>query len=127
MSGLSHDSALPEDIILHAVSRQLEIGFDDGARFTLDAEYLRVHSPSAEVRGHGVGNEVLQTGKKQVAITALEPVGHYALKIVFDDGHDSGIFTWRYLKELGETGDALFADYERELAEKGLSREPLSR
>ncbi|MEC5206317.1 MULTISPECIES: gamma-butyrobetaine hydroxylase-like domain-containing protein [Vogesella] len=123
MSGLSHDSALPEDIILHAVSRQLEIGFDDGARFTLDAEYLRVHSPSAEVRGHGVGNEVLQTGKKQVAITALEPVGHYALKIVFDDGHDSGLYSWAYLYELGAKRDQYWQDYLNRLAAAGASRE----
>jgi len=123
MSGLSHDSALPEDIILHAVSRQLEIGFDDGARFTLDAEYLRVHSPSAEVRGHGVGNEVLQTGKKQVAISALEPVGHYALKIVFDDGHDSGLYSWAYLYELGAKRDQYWQDYLNRLAAAGASRE----
>lgn len=123
MSGLSHDSALPEDIILHAVSRQLEIGFDDGARFVLDAEYLRVHSPSAEVRGHGVGNEVLQTGKKQVAITALEPVGHYALKIVFDDGHDSGLYSWAYLYELGAKRDQYWQDYLNRLAAAGASRE----
>ncbi len=123
MSGLSHDSALPEDIILHAVSRQLEIGFDDGARFTLDAEYLRVHSPSAEVRGHGVGNEVLQTGKKQVAITALEPVDHYALKIVFDDGHDSGLYSWAYLYELGAKRDQYWQDYLNRLAAAGASRE----
>ena len=123
MSGLSHDSALPEDIILHAVSRQLEIGFDDGARFTLDAEYLRVHSPSAEVRGHGVGNEVLQTGKKQVAITALEPVGYYALKIVFDDGHDSGLYSWAYLYELGAKRDQYWQDYLNRLAAAGASRE----
>ena len=123
MSGLSHDSALPEDIILHAVSRQLEIGFDDGARFTLDAEYLRVHSPSAEVRGHGVGNEVLQTGKKQVAITALQPVGHYALKIVFDDGHDSGLYSWAYLYELGAKRDQYWQDYLNRLAAAGASRE----
>lgn len=123
MSGLSHDSALPEDIILHAVSRQLEIGFDDGAHFVLDAEYLRVHSPSAEVRGHGVGNEVLQTGKQQVAITALEPVGHYALKIVFDDGHDSGLYSWAYLYELGAKRDQYWQDYLNRLAAAGASRE----
>lgn len=123
MSGLTHDSASPQDIILHAVSRQLEISFDDGARFTLPAEYLRVYSPSAEVRGHGVGNEVLQTGKLHVAITGLEPVGHYALKIVFDDGHDSGLYSWAYLYELGVKHDQYWQDYLNRLAAAGASRE----
>jgi len=123
MSGLTHDSASPQDVILHAVSRQLEISFDDGARFTLPAEYLRVHSPSAEVRGHGVGNEVLQTGKQHVAITGLEPVGHYALKIVFDDGHDSGLYSWAYLYELGVKHDQYWQDYLNRLAAAGASRE----
>jgi DUF971 family protein len=123
MSGLTHDSASPQDIILHAVSRQLEISFDDGARFRLPAEYLRVHSPSAEVRGHGVGNEVLQTGKLHVAITGLEPVGHYALKIVFDDGHDSGLYSWAYLYELGVKHDQYWQDYLNRLAAAGASRE----
>ncbi|UDM15523.1 DUF971 domain-containing protein [Vogesella sp. XCS3] len=123
MSGLTHDSASPQDVILHAVSRQLEIGFDDGARFRLPAEYLRVYSPSAEVRGHGVGNEVLQTGKQHVAITGLEPVGHYALKIVFDDGHDSGLYSWAYLYELGVKHDQYWQDYLNRLAAAGASRE----
>ncbi|WP_370630727.1 gamma-butyrobetaine hydroxylase-like domain-containing protein [Vogesella sp. XCS3] len=109
--------------MLHAVSRQLEIGFDDGARFRLPAEYLRVYSPSAEVRGHGVGNEVLQTGKQHVAITGLEPVGHYALKIVFDDGHDSGLYSWAYLYELGVKHDQYWQDYLNRLAAAGASRE----
>jgi DUF971 family protein len=123
MSGLTHDSASPQDVILHAVSRQLEISFDDGARFRLPAEYLRVYSPSAEVRGHGVGNEVLQTGKLHVAITGLEPVGHYALKIVFDDGHDSGLYSWAYLYELGVKHDQYWQDYLNRLAAAGASRE----
>ena len=123
MSGLTHDSASPQDVILHAVSRQLEISFDDGARFRLPAEYLRVYSPSAEVRGHGVGNEVLQTGKQHVAITGLEPVGHYALKIVFDDGHDSGLYSWAYLYELGVKHDQYWQDYLNRLAAAGASRE----
>ncbi|MGL6046978.1 MAG: gamma-butyrobetaine hydroxylase-like domain-containing protein [Vogesella sp.] len=123
MSGLTHDSASPQDIILHAVSRQLEISFDDGARFRLPAEYLRVYSPSAEVRGHGVGNEVLQTGKLHVAITGLEPVGHYALKIVFDAGHDSGLYSWAYLYELGVKHDQYWQDYLNRLAAAGASRE----
>ncbi len=123
MSGLTHDSASPQDVILYAVSRQLEISFDDGARFRLPAEYLRVYSPSAEVRGHGVGNEVLQTGKQHVAITGLEPVGHYALKIIFDDGHDSGLYSWAYLYELGVKHDQYWQDYLNRLAAAGASRE----
>lgn len=123
MSGLHHDSASPVEIQLHAVSQQLEISYDDGASFSLPAEYLRVYSPSAEVRGHGVGNEVLQVGKKTVAITALEPVGHYALKIVFSDGHDSGLYSWAYLYELGVKHDQYWQDYLNRLAAAGASRE----
>ncbi|WP_174873371.1 gamma-butyrobetaine hydroxylase-like domain-containing protein [Vogesella oryzae] len=123
MSGLTHDSASPLEIKLHAVSQQLEISYDDGASFSLSAEYLRVYSPSAEVRGHGVGNEVLQVGKKHVAITALEPVGHYALKIVFSDGHDSGLFSWAYLYELGVKHDQYWQDYLNRLAAAGAGRE----
>ncbi|MFC3626948.1 gamma-butyrobetaine hydroxylase-like domain-containing protein [Vogesella amnigena] len=123
MSGLQHDSASPVEIQLHAVSQLLEIGYDDGASFSLPAEYLRVYSPSAEVRGHGVGNEVLQVGKKNVAITALEPVGHYALKIVFSDGHDSGLYSWAYLYELGVKHDQYWQDYLNRLAAAGASRE----
>ena len=123
MSGLTPDSANPVDIILHSVSRKLEISFDDDARFSLPAEYLRVYSPSAEVRGHGTGNETLQTGKMQVGIRALEPVGHYALKITFDDGHDSGLFSWAYLYELGVKHDQYWQDYLNRLAAAGASRE----
>ncbi|MFC3530647.1 gamma-butyrobetaine hydroxylase-like domain-containing protein [Vogesella facilis] len=123
MSGLTHDSASPLEIKLHAVSQQLEISYDDGASFRLAAEYLRVYSPSAEVRGHGVGQEVLQVGKKNVAITALEPVGHYALKIVFSDGHDSGLYSWAYLYELGVKHDQYWQDYLNRLATAGAGRE----
>jgi len=123
MSGLSPDSARPVEIKLHSVSKKLEISFDDGASFQLPAEYLRVYSPSAEVRGHGVGNEVLQTGKMHVAITALEPVGHYALKITFDDGHDSGLYSWAYLYELGVKHDQYWQDYLNRLAAAGALRE----
>ena len=124
MSGLSHDSALPEDIILHAVSRQLEIGFDDGARFTLDAEYLRVHSPSAEVRGHGEGQETLQVGKRDVNILGIEPVGNYAIKPVFSDGHDSGLYSWDVLYTLCTHRDELWQAYLDKLAAAGASRDP---
>lgn len=123
MSGLSPDSAHPVEIKLHSVSKKLEISFDDGASFQLPAEYLRVYSPSAEVRGHGVGNETLQTGKMHVGIKALEPVGHYALKITFDDGHDSGLYSWAYLYELGVKHDQYWQDYLNRLAAAGALRE----
>ena len=91
----------PTEIKLRTRSRVLEVAFADGARFELPFEYLRVHSPSAEVKGHGPGQEVLVTGKQNVGIRAVEPVGQYAVKLVFDDGHDSGLYTWTYLRELG--------------------------
>ncbi|PXX48071.1 MULTISPECIES: gamma-butyrobetaine hydroxylase-like domain-containing protein [Aquitalea] len=123
MAGISPNSAQVQEITLHAVSRTLEISFDDGACFQLPAEYLRVYSPSAEVRGHGAGQEVLQVGKRHVGITALEPVGHYALKITFDDGHDSGLYSWTYLYELGAQQQAYWQDYLNRLAAAGASRE----
>jgi DUF971 family protein len=92
----------PTEIKLRTRSRVLEVAFADGARFELPFEYLRVHSPSAEVKGHGPGQEVLVIGKQNVGIRAVEPVGQYAVKLVFDDGHDTGLFTWNYLRELGE-------------------------
>lgn len=123
MSGLAPDAAQPVEIQLHQVSKILEIAFDDGARFELPCEYLRVYSPSAEVRGHGVGQEKLQTGKMHVGITALEPVGHYALKITFDDGHDSGLYSWTYLYELGAKRGQYWQQYLDKLAAAGASRE----
>ncbi|XLM22447.1 DUF971 domain-containing protein [Chromobacterium piscinae] len=111
------------EIQLHQISKVLEIAFDDGARFELPCEYLRVYSPSAEVRGHGVGQEKLQTGKLHVGITALEPMGHYALKITFDDGHDSGLYSWSYLYELGAKRDQYWQQYLDKLAAAGASRE----
>ena len=101
----------------------LVVSFDDGSEFQYTCEYLRVHSPSAEVKGHGPGQETLQTGKEDVGITAIEPVGHYAVRLVFDDGHATGIFSWRYLRFLGENKDALIADYLDALDETGLSRD----
>ena len=92
----------PTEIKLRTRSRVLEVAFDDGARYLLPFEYLRVYSPSAEVRGHGPGQEVLVTGKQDVGIRAVEPVGQYAVKLVFDDGHDTGLYSWNYLRELGE-------------------------
>lgn len=114
----------PTEITLHQQSRQLEIAFDDGARYRLPFEFLRVYSPSAEVRGHGAGQETLQVGKKDVKVLDVEPTGSYAIKIVYDDGHDSGLYTWEYLHELGQNQDALWQDYLEQLEEAGASREP---
>ncbi len=112
------------DIRLRQKSRVLEIGFDDGSTFALPFEYLRVSSPSAEVRGHGPGQEVLQTGKENVGITAIEPMGHYALRIVFDDGHDTGLYSWEYLYALGAEYDARWQDYLDRLQAAGYARSP---
>ena len=101
--------AYPTDIRLHRASRVLEVVFDDGARFKLPCEYLRVYSPSAEVRGHGPGQEVLQVGKENVNITAVEPVGNYAVKLYFDDGHCTGIYSWDWLYKLGTQQEAVLA------------------
>ena len=113
----------PIGITLHQISRVLEITFADGTGYKLPFEFLRVHSPSAEVRGHGPGQEVLQTGKRDVMLTHIEPSGSYAIKLVFDDGHDSGLYTWQYLYDLGKHQDALWQDYLRQLDEMGASRE----
>lgn len=109
---------------LHKLSRQLEVVFEDGVQERLDAEFLRVLSPSAEVRGHTPAQAQLVFGKKDVAITHLEPVGHYAIKIVFDDGHDSGLYTWQYLHELCCQREALWRDYLTKLDSAGKTREP---
>lgn len=114
----------PTEITLHQQSRVLELAFEDGARYRLPYEFLRVHSPSAEVRGHGPGQEVLQAGKIDVGVINATPVGSYAMKIEFDDGHDSGLFTWEYLYELGKHQDVLWQDYLRRMEEAGASREP---
>jgi DUF971 family protein len=113
----------PTDIVLHQQSRILEVAFADGRRFRLPCEFLRVHSPSAEVRGHGPGQDVLQTGKKDVAIVAIEPVGNYAVKLVFSDGHDSGLFSWEYLYTLGNDQDALWQQYLDRLQKAGARRD----
>lgn len=117
------DTRIPVALVLHKQSRTLEIGYDDGAVFHLPFEFLRVHSPSAEVRGHGAGQEILQTGKRNVLITALEPVGNYALKPHFSDGHNTGIYTWDYLYRLATGRDELWNDYLRRLREAGLDEE----
>jgi DUF971 family protein len=103
---------LATELKLRTRSRVLEVAFDDGARYQLPFEYLRTHSPSAEVKGHGPGQEVLVLGKQDVGIRAVEPVGQYAVKLVFDDGHDSGLFTWKYLRELGEKQPENWAKYQ---------------
>lgn len=113
----------PTAITLHKQSRQLEITFDDGENYFLPFEFLRVHSPSAEVRGHGPGQEVLQIGKQNVALLDVQSVGSYALKLIFDDGHDSGLYTWEYLHLLGKNQDALRHEYLSKLEEAGENRE----
>lgn len=114
----------PTEITLHETSRVLEIAFDDGKVFHLPFEFLRVFSPSAEVRGHGPGQETLQVGKRDVTITRLEPIGHYAVMPVFSDGHESGIYSWSYLYELGVEQARLWADYLGRLEAAGASRDP---
>ncbi|GJM13313.1 MAG: hypothetical protein DHS20C12_17160 [Pseudohongiella sp.] len=115
----------PSDIKLHRKSATLELLYADGTGNTFSAEFLRVHSPSAEVRGHGKGQEVLQTGKRQVKIVNLEPVGNYAIKLSFSDGHDTGIYSWTYLAELASDHDALWNDYLGKLEAAKASREAL--
>ena len=113
----------PTDLILHQASHVLEVAFDDGVRFRLPCEYLRVESPSAEVQGHGPGQKVLVHGKRDVNIRAIEPVGHYAVKLVFDDGHASGLYSWNVLHELGAEQESNWQDYLRRLAEAGYQRQ----
>ena len=115
--------AHPTEIKLHQQSRTLEIAFDNGARFNMPYEYLRVQTPSAEARGHGPGQETLQTGKKNVNLLNVEPVGTYALKLIFDDGHESGLYSWEYLYELGQHQDELWKQYLEKLEAAGESRE----
>jgi DUF971 family protein len=110
----------PTSIKLRTRSRVLEVQFEDGARFELPFEYLRVNSPSAEVRGHGAGQETLQLGKHDVGIRAVEPVGNYAIKLVFDDGHDTGLYSWTYLRELGEQREQKWQHYLNRLKELGI-------
>ncbi|MHB8667132.1 MAG: gamma-butyrobetaine hydroxylase family protein [Burkholderiales bacterium] len=123
MAGPDRTTPSPTEIKLHQKSRLLEIAFGDGARFTLPFEFLRVHSPSAEVRGHGPGEEVLQVGKKDVDITGIEPVGSYAVQLVFSDGHDSGLYSWNYLYELGVNQDSMWQRYLERMQAAGASRE----
>ncbi len=114
----------PTDIKLHQKSRILEIAFDDGSRFEFPCEYLRVYSPSADVRGHGPGQEVLQVGKENVNITNIEPVGTYAVCLYFDDGHNTGIYSWDWLHHLGVNQEKLWRQYLDRLEQAGHSRKP---
>lgn len=123
MAGLTSDTPLPTELTVHQQSRVLEIAFSDGARFRIPFELMRVLSPSAEVQGHGPGQEVLQTGKREIQIQAVQQVGHYALQPLFSDGHESGLFTWEYLYRLGRDQDQLWADHEARLAAAGLDRD----
>lgn len=124
MAGLDSNTPMPTEIKLHQKSRLLEIAFSDGKRFELPCELLRVYSPSAEVRGHGPGQEVLQVGKKNVEITDIQPVGSYAVQLVFSDGHDSGLYSWDYLYDLGINQETLWQQYLARMKEAGASREP---
>lgn len=123
MAGLQAGAPTPTDITVHSQSRVLEVAFSDGSQFRIPFELMRVYSPSAEVQGHGPGQEVLQTGKRQVDLAGLEPVGNYAVQPTFSDGHDTGIFSWDYLYFLGSEQDRLWADYEKRLAGAGIARD----
>lgn len=114
----------PTELRLKSAEKRLEVDFDDGRRFSFPAEFLRVESPSAEVRGHGPGQQTLVVGRRHVGIMRLEPVGNYAVRIVFDDLHDTGIYSWRYLYELGENRDRLWQAYLAAVEARGLSRDP---
>lgn len=115
---------VPTEISMHQKSRIMELAFADGSRFELSFELLRVYSPSAEVRGHGPGQEVLQVGKREVTINSLEPVGNYAVQPTFSDGHDTGIYAWEYLHWLGSNSENLWREYLERMKEAGASREP---
>ncbi len=123
MAGLKAGAPTPTGLTVHGQSHLLEVAFSDGAVFSIPFELMRVYSPSAEVQGHGAGQEVLQTGKRAVDVVGLDPVGNYAVQPRFSDGHESGIFTWDYLYFLGSQQASLWVDYERRLAEAGLDRD----
>ena len=123
MAGLQTGSPTPVALTVHSQSRLLEIAFSDGAQFKIPFELMRIYSPSAEVQGHGPGQEVLQTGKREVNVVELEPIGNYAVKPVFSDGHESGLFTWDYLYHLGADQSRLWDDYNRRLQAAGALRD----
>ncbi|MDH3286415.1 MAG: DUF971 domain-containing protein [Betaproteobacteria bacterium] len=125
MAGLNKGVPQPTEIKLHQASRILEIAYSESKTFRLPCEFLRVYSPSAEVRGHGPGQEVLQVGKKDVTITKVEPVGNYAVQLTFSDGHDTGIYSWDLLYEYGTSQDDMWRHYLQRMEDAGASREPL--
>ena len=120
MAGLQSGAPTPQSLVVHSQSKVLEVSFSDGSEFRIPFELMRIYSPSAEVQGHGPGQEVLQTGKRNVDLAALEPVGNYAVQPTFSDGHDSGIFSWDYLYFLGSQQDKLWAEYASRLAAAGV-------
>lgn len=124
MSGLNPETPIPTEIKLHQKTRRIEFAYEDGARYELSYEFLRVFTPSAEARGHGPGQETLQVGKRDVDILRIEAVGNYAIKPVFSDGHESGLYSWDILYSLCRNRDALWQTYLTELARQGASREP---
>ncbi len=123
MAGLQSGAPTPQAMTVHSQSKVLEVSFSDGAQFRIPFELMRVYSPSADVQGHGPGQEVLQTGKRDVGLTALEPVGNYAVQPTFSDGHDTGIFSWDYLYFLGSQQAKLWADYTARLNAAGVKRD----
>ena len=123
MAGIEQDTPIPSEIRLHQKSRILEFAYENGERFMLDFEYLRVFTPSAEARGHGPGQETLQTGKRDVTIERIEPVGTYAIRPVFSDGHDCGLYSWDLIYNLGKHHDELWQEYLKQLEAQGLSRD----
>ncbi|NRF69083.1 DUF971 domain-containing protein [Aquincola sp. S2] len=123
MARASNPSPQPTALTLHQASRVLEIGFDDGSVYRIPFELLRIHSPSAEVQGHGPGQEILQTGKRDVNIVAIEPIGNYAIKPVFSDGHETGLYSWGLLYQLGSQQDAHWQRYFERLAAAGVDRD----
>jgi DUF971 family protein len=123
MAGLKKETPTPESLTVHGQTKVLEIGFSDGAQFRIPFELMRIYSPSAEVQGHGPGQEVLQTGKREVSVIEIEPVGNYAVKPTFSDGHDSGLFTWEYLYFLGDQQGVLWQQYEERLLAAGIDRD----
>ena len=123
MAGLQAGAPTPQSITVHSASRVLEVGFSDGADFRIPFELMRIYSPSAEVQGHGPGQEILQTGKREVDLVDLQPVGNYAVQPTFSDGHDTGIYSWDLLYDLGTRQAELWAEYERRLAAAGVERD----
>ena len=123
MAGLQAGAPTPQDITVHSQSKVLEVNFSDGATFRIPFELMRVYSPSAEVQGHGPGQEVLQSGKREIGLSGLDPVGNYAVQPVFTDGHSTGIFSWDYLYFLGSQQDQLWSDYIARLAAAGIDRD----